>query len=41
VHLHYHWLFDEENAADHVADPRLGLPDETIAWLKARVPLTS
>jgi hypothetical protein len=41
VHLHYHWLFDEENAADHVADARLGLPDETIAWLQARVPLTS
>jgi hypothetical protein len=39
IHLHYHWLFADPDAADQVADARLGLPEATIAWLQARLPL--
>jgi len=39
VHLHYHWLFAEPGAPGLAADPRLGLSDDVVEWLKARLPL--
>jgi hypothetical protein len=39
VHLHYHWLFAEQDAADLVEDARLALSGAAKEWLKAQLPL--
>jgi len=39
VHLHYHWLFAEANAIEHVENPRLALSAEAREWLRAKLPL--
>jgi hypothetical protein len=39
VHMHYHWLFAETDAAGLAADPRLGLSDHVVEWLRAQLPL--
>jgi hypothetical protein len=39
VHIHYHWLFSESDAADLLSDARLNIDVAVIEWLKARIPL--
>jgi hypothetical protein len=39
VHLHYHWLFAETDAADLLGDARLALSGAAIEWLKGQLPL--
>jgi len=41
VHVHYHWLFTAPHAAPALALLRgLGVSDDRMDWLEARVPLT-